>query len=286
MNSSPLPGPERAARHTGAPDTSLRPVSGPALPGAEHPIATPPAAFTLVSAESEACADPRFDESLLAQAAEQGPLACVWQAARGLVVPRTYRRFDAFDTARRRFADEGWPVTVRQTGGGIVPQGPGIVNLSLAYPVEGPPMRHSEPGYRLICRLLADALSAMNVQAFPAAVEGSFCDGRYNLAVGGQEAAVKIAGTAQMWRRLRGTADRHVGLVHALVLVDVDGDHVTRVANGFEAAIGSERRYRPDRVTSLARWLGAARAVQPAFVRALERSVRGGGLNDRSRRDW
>lgn len=219
-------------------------------------------------------ADPRFDESLLALAAKRGPQASIWEAARGLVVPRTYRRFEGFDTVCARFEANGWPVTVRQTGGGVVPQGPGIVNLSLAYPVEGPAMQHSEPGYRLICRVLGEALADMGIDAFPAAVEGSFCDGRYNLAVARGEALVKIVGTAQMWRRLPGTPDGHVGLVHALVLVDVNSDEVTRQANALETALGSERRYRPDRVTSLAQLCAHAAGLTETFVEALETKIR------------
>ncbi|NLC36692.1 MAG: lipoate--protein ligase family protein, partial [Alcaligenaceae bacterium] len=181
------------------------------------PLLTP-ARFTLLDSSAETGADARHDESLLELAARRGPLASIWQTQRSLVVPRSYRRFEAFEQAQQHFATQGWPVTVRQTGGGIVPQGPGILNLSLAYPVQGPPMRHSEPGYLLICRILAHALLSIGVEAFPAAVAGSFCDGRYNLAVNRQGMAVKIAGTAQSWRRVPGSADEHMGLVHALVL--------------------------------------------------------------------
>lgn len=202
---------------------------------------------------------------------DHGPIASLWQADRGLVVPRTYRRFEAFEDACLQFAAQGWPVTVRQTGGGIVPQGPGIVNVSLAYRVDGPPMQHSEQGYQLICGLLADALDTLGVDAFPAPVEGSFCDGRYNLAVHLHGAAVKVAGTAQMWRRLRGTEDGHAGLVHALVLLDADTAGITDAANAFETAIGSGRRYRADRVVSVAELLATRQGLEAAFNDALTR---------------
>lgn len=244
------------------------------MPAAEHPAgASIPAAFTLYRPEPESVRDARFDESLLALALRKGPTACVWETAGSLVVPRSYRRFDAFEGACRQFAEMGWPVTVRQTGGGIVPQGPGIVNLSLAYRVSGMPMRHSEAGYRLICRLLAHALSGMGIESFPAPVEGSFCDGRYNLALRLHAATVKVAGTAQMWRRVPGPTEEHVGLVHALVLVDVDTTLLTETANAFEAAIGSERRYLPDRVVSVAEVLGFPQGVCRHFRQAVEHSV-------------
>lgn len=206
--------------------------------------------------------DARYDEILLERAVEYGPAACIWQAPDSLVVPRSYRRFDAFEQACAHFAGQDHPIIVRQTGGGIVPQGPGILNVSLAYPVHGPAMHHSEPGYRLICDLLSAALLQLEIAAFPAAVEDSFCDGRYNLAVEHQGRTVKVAGTAQMWKRLPGTPDAHIGLVHALVLVDTDTTALTELINTFEEAIGNDRRYSPLSVISIADHL-AATAKEP-----------------------
>jgi len=203
-------------------------------------------------------------------AARQGPTASIWQTERSLVVPRTYRRFEPFQAACEHFARQGWPVTVRQTGGGIVPQGPGIVNLSLAYRVEGPPLQHSEAGYQLICGLLSDTLEGMGIRAFPAPVDGAFCDGRYNLAVRRNDEAVKIAGTAQMWRRLPGTSNSHIGLIHALVLLNADTGSLTRIANAFETAIGSGRRYRADRVVSAAELIAATHDLSASFAQAME----------------
>lgn len=204
---------------------------------------------------------------------EQGPMASIWQTQQCLVVPRSYARFSDFDAACAEFQRQGWPIIVRQSGGGIVPQGPGIVNVSLAYAVHGPAMQHSEPGYRLICDLLARAMQQLGVCAFPAAVDGSFCDGRFNLAVIRADTAVKIAGTAQTWRRVPGSLEKHVGLVHALVLLDVDTDEVTAVANAFEAMIGSERRYQADKVVSVAQLLNTGDALQPHFEQAVEQAL-------------
>ena len=229
--------------------------------------------FTLVDPTVLQLSDARDDEVLLERVGIDGPVAAIWQTQRSLVVPRSYRRYEGFEETCHLFAQQGWPVTVRQTGGGIVPQGPGILNLSLAYQVDGPPMRHSEPGYLLICELLADALGDVGIEAFPAAVEGSFCDGRYNLAVQRAGEVVKIAGTAQSWRRKPGSKDQHWGLVHALVLLDTDTAAVTEVANSFEAEIGSMQRYLPEKVVSAAELLGHPPALQNRFERALAVAV-------------
>jgi lipoate-protein ligase A len=217
--------------------------------------------FRLLPAEDGA-RDARYDESLIELAAVHGPHACIWEAGQGLVVPRTYQRFAGFAKACANFAARGWPITVRQSGGGIVPQGPGIVNLSLAYPLEGKPLDHSDEAYLLICRLIGQALEEHGVTAQPQAVEGSFCDGRYNMAVVSDKQARKIAGTAQLWRRHRSAAlqeYRQVVLVHALILASADVDMVTMQANSFELALGNDRHYTPDSTVTLARLYGTGR---------------------------
>lgn len=142
-------------------------------------------------------------------------------------------------------------------------------------------MRHSEAGYRLICDILAEALGTLGVNARACTVEGSFCDGRYNLAVELNGEMVKIAGTAQMWRRVprptgdpvSATMETHVGLVHALVLLDADTQALTEVANDFEAALGSGRRYLPERVVAISKLLGRPAGLRGRFLQVLESAV-------------
>ncbi|KAA0910725.1 lipoate--protein ligase family protein [Pusillimonas sp. ANT_WB101] len=209
--------------------------------------------FTLLAPTSTGPEDARFDETLIDMATTHGPTAAIWTAKQGLVVPRTYRRHTGFEALCAEYALSGWPVTVRMSGGGIVPQGPGIINVSLAYCIDGNPMDNSEAAYQLLCNVLGDAIARMGVQAHAAAVEGSFCDGRYNLAIGQGEHRKKVAGTAQLWRRYPtpGYKNRQAVLVHALVLACVDTEQVTHRANEFEQALGTDRRYLPGRTVSL-----------------------------------
>ncbi|NYT63974.1 lipoate--protein ligase family protein [Alcaligenaceae bacterium] len=222
--------------------------------------------------------DARFDETLIDLAAQNGPSACVWESEQGLVVPRTYQRYDNFAASCARFAQEGWPVTVRQSGGGIVPQATGIINLSLAYAVQGKPLDQSDAAYLLICRIIAQALDEYGVSSHPQAVEGSFCDGRYNLAVGDGASARKVAGTAQLWRRHPGTHTQdamQIVLVHALILAAVDVAAVTTQTNRFEAALGSGKQYASERLASVYE-LSLAHSqgqTKPAFTQALKTSL-------------
>ncbi|MCC8392422.1 lipoate--protein ligase family protein [Paraburkholderia sp. MMS20-SJTR3] len=206
-------------------------------------------------------ADPLAAEmELLSLAAAGRCVAHLWQAPLSLVVPRSYRRFGEFERARAEFAARGCPVYLRMSGGGLVPQGPGILNLSLAYPLRGTVGDRSETVYRHLCAIIADALGTLGLRTHWQTVEGSFCDGRFNLAWGPPDDARKIAGTAQYWRRVEGAstspsaaavAPLHVVLAHAVLLVSADSQEINRRANEFEDAIGSGRRYLAERVVSV-----------------------------------
>ncbi|HEU0229178.1 MAG TPA: lipoate--protein ligase family protein [Burkholderiaceae bacterium] len=236
--------------------------------------------FTLLPSEPGQAQHARFDEFLMRRAAQGSPVACIWRTGQGLVVPRTYHRLPRFAEACRRFARLGWPVTVRQSGGGLVPQGPGILNISLAYMAAGQPLSQSDAAYQSLCALISGALNDLGIATRPQAVTGSFCDGRYNLAwLDDSGTARKIAGTAQLWRRVAPEGDTptirdapgrtdavQVVLAHALLLAAVDTDAVTRIANGFERASGHDKHYDPDTISSLHAILGIAADASNVFM--------------------
>ena len=214
------------------------------------------------------------ERALLAFAAAGRAVAHLWEAPPGLIAPRSYRRYARLAQIQTDFARHGVAVELRPSGGGVVPQGPGILNMSLAFPVSQPIGSLSDAIYQHLCAILQSALAGLGIRAEARAVGGSFCDGRYNLAVGGR----KIAGTAQYWRR-RG-ANGHAVLAHAVLLVDADPVAATGLANTFEAALGSGRAYDPDAVTSVALSLpgndaspdrGLSSVVRGALRRALAR---------------
>lgn len=187
--------------------------------------------------------------------------AALWTGVPGLVAPLSYRRHAELEAACAASAARGWPVRLRRSGGGVVPQGPGILNLSLAYPCAGRPGDLAEAVYADLCAVLADALGGMGIVAAAQAVDGSFCDGRFNLAVAdGDGAARKIAGTAQYWRHAAG---RHAVLAHALLIVDADPVFLSAAANRFEAALGSGRQYDAGALTSVALAWSAAHSGEP-----------------------
>lgn len=142
----------------------------------------------------------------------------LWQTQTALVIPKAQSRRTGFGSAAHRSAVRGWPVSLRPTGGGTTPQGPGILNAAIAFRVPARTSYTIHDAYRTLCRPLQNALGELGLSTVCQAVPGSFCDGRYNIAVAGQ----KLVGTAQRWRRGRAPAGERTVLAHALILHTVD----------------------------------------------------------------
>lgn len=215
----------------------------------EAPAALPTFGFVSVHRQPLAAGVAHEAEWLAGSAALGLASAHLWAARTGIVVPRRYTALPGWAAAAAD-ARHG-ELQVRASGGGLVPQGPGVWNLSLAWPAPGAAPTGTDTVYRELCSALAAALARLGVSASPQAVSGSFCDGRYNLAVQGR----KIVGTAQAWRRAGGVP---MVLAHAVIVVDADPVALTARANAFEAALGTATRYREDAVTSVGLACGAA----------------------------
>jgi len=184
-------------------------------------------------------------------------VAHLWSGAPGLVVPHSYTRLEGWPAARERWAAMGRPALVRASGGGLVPLGPGVLNLSLVWCSHSAEPVRTDQIYRSLCDGLATALRRLGVVCEAAEVPGSYCDGRFNLAAGGR----KLAGTAQSWRRIGG---QPVVLAHAMLITTAEPDSLTAEANAFEQALGSDRHYRAEALTSIAHaWMDAHRASAP-----------------------
>ncbi len=197
----------------------------------------------------------------IASAADTGRAgAHLWRGEPGLVVPRSCTALPGWPAAAQT-----QPVLVRASGGGVVPQGPGLLNLSLVWRNDagaGGAPTGTEAVYRALCGELAGALARLGIAATPQAVAGSFCDGRFNLAVAGR----KLVGTAQSWRRVAGVP---TVLAHAVIVVDADPLVLTEAANAFERELGSGRHYRAEALTSVARaWQQAHGRAPPADLEA------------------
>jgi lipoate-protein ligase A len=229
--------------------------------------------FEIVNTAADAGNPLDAEEALIAHAAAGRAVAHLWEAPVSLVLPRSYQRHATLDAARDAFAQRGCPVWLRLSGGGLVPQGPGILNLSLAYPLAGTIGTMADAVYLHLCAILAGALHELGIETHWQEVEGSFCDGRFNLAWGPADDARKIAGTAQYWRRVPQSPDLrgeslYAVLAHAVLLVDADPLEINRRANDFESLIGSGRHYEAAKVVSVADALARQGAVVDEDLRA------------------
>ena len=190
-----------------------------------------------------------------------GPPVRLWMAeARALVCPAAFRRKRGFDAAARTTAARNWPLHLRPTGGGAVPQGPGVLNLALAF-TAGPDFG-IEAGYHLVTDVLRHALGPFGRSLATGATPDSFCDGAWNLSVAGQ----KLVGTAQRIRPAGG--GRRRVLVHALILLEGDLSAGVEAVNGLHADLGLPR-VTDQAHTTLAHVLGPDAAKPAQLARHL-----------------
>ncbi|AUQ68385.1 biotin/lipoate A/B protein ligase family protein [Phaeobacter inhibens] len=180
----------------------------------------------MITAPFSTAADGIAREAALLQ---RGKLALMlWQAAENaLVVPVAVARRDGMQRALGEAAERGWPVTVRGSGGGIVPQGSATLNLAMVLPCTAG--FTVEDGYRMICGAVTEALTRFDITAETGARPGAFCDGAWNVLAGGR----KLAGTAQRWRTP--TRERVV-LAHAAILVRTPQPDLWPVLRQLQAA--------------------------------------------------
>src|SRR5215217_4367431 len=126
-------------------------------------------------------------------AEERGPTALMWTSSRYVGATRQETRLPGFAAATEAASGFGFPVLVRNSGGGAVAANRGSITFSLTFPVgdlrHGLYERYSEGGE----------------------VEGEFCPGAYSVRSGGPW-GVKHAGLAQR-------VTRRAARLEALVLV-------------------------------------------------------------------
>ncbi|MFK7890348.1 MAG: hypothetical protein AB8B63_05995 [Granulosicoccus sp.] len=213
----------------------------------------------------------RFEDSIISRFENPATSYVIefWHTDQCLVVPLSMANRSSHSEACQQMQASGWPVVVRRTGGGVTPQGPGIVNVAVAYapdPVESPTVQGV---YEFFCTPPVRALKQVGLDAGTSSVRGSFCDGKYNVVV----AERKVMGTAQRWTRIRSTHVRRVVFAHALILLDADISAAADAINRFYRISGVDCSIRDvvhENVFSLAREQGFC-VDQNQFVNALSK---------------
>jgi lipoate-protein ligase A len=205
-----------------------------------------------------------FDELLLERVikGDIGPCLYIGSDAKCLVTTVRESRMANFETARKELSAQGWPIIVRCTGGACVPQGPGVINLSVIHrKVRGWSL---DDGYKMLCDLLTSFLASYGLTTTTGEVPGSFCDGRYNLQIGGQ----KLVGTAQRWAG--GGRENAAMLAHACLLVDLDLVEATEKINTLYRLCGNPQQFTPEACTTLRDCLGTVGQPFDEFMADVE----------------
>ena len=165
--------------------------------------------------------------------------ALLWTSSRyvGATYPET--RLPGFGEAARLAEEAGFPVLVRNSGGGAVAANEGSVSFSLTYPVEDL-RRGLYDRYTESVELIVAALNKLDIVAEAGEVEGEFCPGAYSVRSGGYS-GVKIAGLAQR-------VTRRAARVEALILATQTAE-LRAVLGLFYGALGLP--FRPESVADL-----------------------------------
>jgi len=159
---------------------------------------------------------------------ERGPTALIWTSSRYVGVTRPEMRLAGFDKAVEAAMASGFPVLVRNSGGGAVAANEGSISFSLTFPVED--LRHGlYERYVEGVDLVAAAIRRIGVMAEGGEVEGEFCPGAHSVRSGGSR-GIKHAGLAQR-------VTRRAARVEALILVSNTAELVG-VLERFYAALG------------------------------------------------
>ena len=191
----------------------------------------------------------------------RGPAALIWSSSPYVGATRPETRLEGFAKAAHSVEDLGFPVLVRNSGGGAVAANRGSLSFSLTLPVED--LRHGlYERYAEGVDLVSSALRRIGVEAEGGEVEGEFCPGAYSVRSGGP-GGVKHAGLAQR-------VTRRAARLEALILVEDTGP-VREALARFYGGLGLP--FRPSCVADLPAGL-------PDVVAALSGEVRGryGGL--------
>jgi octanoyl-[GcvH]:protein N-octanoyltransferase len=170
---------------------------------------------------------------------ERGPSALVWSSSRYVGVTRSEMRLPGFEEAVRAAERLGFPVLVRNSGGGAVAANEGSISFSLTFPVQD--LRHGlYERYTEGVDLVAAALRRLGVEAEGGAVEGEFCPGAHSVRSSGPR-GVKHAGLAQR-------VTRRAARLEALILVSKTGELVP-VLQSLYGALGLP--FRPESIGDL-----------------------------------
>lgn len=167
----------------------------------------------------------------------------IWQPQAALTVTASEALLPRFEQAAAGAARRGFPVHIRNSGGGCVCLGPGMLVISHLYCATD---QGIERAYRDFAAKLLAAASRLRVALRLGPVAGAYCEGRHDLSCGG----LKLGGIAQR-RGASGAAARI--WVHAVLAVEECAADYPLQVQAFYRDLQSGRSAGPDLTTVLQR---------------------------------
>ncbi|MEL7384364.1 MAG: lipoate--protein ligase, partial [Pseudomonadota bacterium] len=129
----------------------------------------------------------------LVQTDQLSQVLLLWQVKSPTLVLPAGKKWPISDELEQGLEDTNWKLFSRKTGGAPVPQVPGIINLSHIYHWPEDQPYDIKKAYLDLCSVLTVFFEQLGVNVDVHATPYSYCDGDYNLNIGGQ----KVVGTAQ-----------------------------------------------------------------------------------------
>ncbi len=160
-------------------------------------------------------------------------LLLLWRAPSALTVSRSDTRLRNFSHAADRLLAEGWPIVIRQGGGGACPVSRGTLQVALARIAL--PEATIDAAYIELTSIIRSVLESYGMKVEIREQPGAFCPGRYDMSVNGQ----KVAGLSQHWRHCNG---RMIVTTAATLIVEEDTEEIARIVNLFYLTAGGEGR--------------------------------------------
>ncbi|HCG6062885.1 TPA: lipoate--protein ligase [Vibrio parahaemolyticus] len=183
----------------------------------------------------------------------------LWQVESPTLVLPAGKKWSVSNELEHALNTSGWKLFSRKTGGAPVPQVPGIINLSHIYHwPEGEPY-NIKKAYLDLCAILTVFFEQLGVKVDVHATPYSYCDGEYNLNIGGQ----KVVGTAQ--RVLLKKGGGQVVLSQACILIDADVEKIVEPVRLCNQLCGHDDDIRGDVHTPLFHHISDRPSVDSLF---------------------
>ena len=188
-----------------------------------------------------------FAHELTSQSAT--PTLMIWRCQPALLVTRSETRLPHFASAAAEMQTAGWPVLLRQSGGGVCAVGSETVQVSIIETAFSYATMNAK--YRALSRLIQDTLCFFQIASRTGPVIGAYCPGSYDIAVQGK----KIAGMSQHW--FRNCCGIRCVVTAASINIDEPPDVLAAATNRFYSSAGSPLRCQANLLTNM-RLCGAA----------------------------